>query len=91
MSGNSVLIATFKSTSVILVIHAKHALRLIIAWCDFNLRTPIQIAMTTHFINNQRIEGSSGESIPVLDPSDGQVLAHLARGNAAMRKKFAAL
>lgn len=38
--------------------------------------------MTTHFINNQRVAGSSGETIPVLDPSDGQVFAHLARGNA---------
>lgn len=38
--------------------------------------------MTTHFINNQRVAGSSGETIPVLDPSDGQVFEHLARGNA---------
>ncbi len=38
--------------------------------------------MTTHFINNQRVPGSSGESIAVLDPSDGQVFAQLARGNA---------
>ena len=38
--------------------------------------------MTTHFINNQRINASSGESIAVLDPSDGQVFAHLARGNS---------
>ncbi len=38
--------------------------------------------MTTHFINNQRVVGSSGETIQVLDPSDGQVFAHLARGNA---------
>ena len=38
--------------------------------------------MTSHFIDNQRIKGSSGESILVLDPSDGQVFAHLARGNA---------
>jgi len=37
--------------------------------------------MTTHFIDNLRISGSSGETIPVLDPSDGQVFAHLARGN----------
>ena len=37
--------------------------------------------MTTHFINNQRVAGRSGESIPVLDPSDGQVFAHLARGD----------
>ena len=47
--------------------------------------------MTTHFINNQRVNGSSGESIPVLDPSDGQVFAHLARGNAEdIRKAVAA-
>ena len=38
--------------------------------------------MTAHFIDNRRIAGSSGETIPVLDPSDGQVFAHLARGNA---------
>ena len=38
--------------------------------------------MTTHFINNQRVAGSTGETIPVLDPSDGQVFARLARGNA---------
>ena len=38
--------------------------------------------MTTHFINNQRVSGSTGDTIPVLDPSDGQVFAHLARGNS---------
>ena len=38
-------------------------------------------AMTTHFINNRRVQGATGESIPVLDPSDGQVFAHLARGH----------
>ncbi len=38
--------------------------------------------MTTHFIDNQRVSGSSCETIPVLDPSDGQVFAQLARGNA---------
>ncbi|TAG82598.1 MAG: aldehyde dehydrogenase family protein [Burkholderiales bacterium] len=38
--------------------------------------------MTTHFINNQRVAGSNGETIPVLDPSTGHVFAHLARGNA---------
>ncbi|MBC7710122.1 MAG: aldehyde dehydrogenase family protein [Rhizobacter sp.] len=47
--------------------------------------------MTTHFINNQRVPGSSGDTIPVLDPSDGQVFAHLARGNAEdIRKAVAA-
>jgi aldehyde dehydrogenase (NAD+) len=43
--------------------------------------------MTTHFINNRRVAGASGDSIAVLDPSDGQVFAHLARGNAADIKK----
>ena len=38
--------------------------------------------MSTHFIANRRVAGSSGQTIPVLDPSDGQVFAQLARGNA---------
>jgi aldehyde dehydrogenase (NAD+) len=38
--------------------------------------------MSTHFIHNQRVAGSNGETIAVLDPSDGQVFAQLARGNA---------
>jgi aldehyde dehydrogenase (NAD+) len=38
--------------------------------------------MSTHFINNQRVAGSTRETIPVLDPSDGQVFAQIARGNA---------
>ena len=47
--------------------------------------------MTTHFINNQRVAGSTFETIPVLDPSDGQVFAHIARGNAEdIRKAVAA-
>ncbi len=47
--------------------------------------------MTTHFINNLRVAGSTGDTIPVLDPSDGQVFAHLARGNAEdIRKAVAA-
>ncbi len=47
--------------------------------------------MTSHFINNQRVASSSGELVPVLDPSDGQVFAHLARGNAEdIRKAVAA-
>ena len=38
--------------------------------------------MTTHFINNRRVNGSTNETIAVLDPSDGGVFAHIARGNA---------
>jgi aldehyde dehydrogenase (NAD+) len=39
--------------------------------------------MRQHFINNRWVAGSSGETIPVIDPSDGQVFDALARGNAA--------
>src|ERR1700712_529923 len=36
-----------------------------------------------HFIGNQWVAAASHETIPVIDPSDGQVFAQLARGNAA--------
>ncbi|MFZ9407915.1 MAG: aldehyde dehydrogenase family protein, partial [Burkholderiaceae bacterium] len=36
-----------------------------------------------HFINNAAVPASSGESIPVIDPSDGEVFARIARGTAA--------
>lgn len=39
--------------------------------------------MQQHFIANRWVAPSSGESIPVIDPSDGQVFEALARGNAA--------
>ena len=39
--------------------------------------------MKQHFINNRWTAPSSGESIPVIDPSDGEVFESLARGNAA--------
>ena len=38
--------------------------------------------MTTHFINNRRVHGNTNETIAVLDPSDGGVIAHIARGDA---------
>jgi len=46
--------------------------------------------MSTHFIGNRRVAGSSGETIPVLDPSDGQVFAHIARGNSEDIRRAAA-
>jgi aldehyde dehydrogenase (NAD+) len=36
-----------------------------------------------HFIGNKWVAPAVGETIAVLDPSDGQVFAELARGNAA--------
>ncbi|WP_050466813.1 aldehyde dehydrogenase family protein [Herbaspirillum chlorophenolicum] len=39
--------------------------------------------MKQHFIDNRWVEPSSGESIPVIDPSDGQAFEAIARGNEA--------
>ena len=39
--------------------------------------------MKQHFIDNRSAAGSSGESIPVIDPSTGETYEQLARGNAA--------
>ncbi|MCM5680791.1 aldehyde dehydrogenase family protein [Schlegelella sp. S2-27] len=36
-----------------------------------------------HFIGNRRVPSASGETLPVIDPSDGQVFAQIARGGAA--------
>jgi aldehyde dehydrogenase (NAD+) len=36
-----------------------------------------------HFIGHEWVAPASGQHLPVTDPSDGQVFAHLARGNAA--------
>ncbi len=38
--------------------------------------------MSQHFVNNQWVAGTSGESIPVIDPSTGDTFASIARGNA---------
>ncbi len=39
--------------------------------------------MKQHFIDNRWVAPASGESIPVIDPSDGQAFEAIARGNAA--------
>ena len=36
-----------------------------------------------HFINNRWVAPSGRETIPVVDPSDGQIFAQIARGSAA--------
>ena len=36
-----------------------------------------------HFIGNEWVSPAGGETLPVLDPSDGQTFARLARGNTA--------
>lgn len=35
-----------------------------------------------HFIDNQAVPATSGESLPVVDPSDGSTFAQIARGDA---------
>jgi aldehyde dehydrogenase (NAD+) len=39
--------------------------------------------MKQHFIDNRSVPGSSGETIPVIDPSTGQEYDAIPRGNAA--------
>ena len=39
--------------------------------------------MAQHFINGQWVPASSGQTLPVIDPSTGEVFDTLARGNAA--------
>ncbi|WP_343586781.1 aldehyde dehydrogenase family protein [Herbaspirillum sp.] len=39
--------------------------------------------MKQHFIDNRWVAPASGESIPVVDPSDGQLFEAIARGNEA--------
>ncbi|MEO8060812.1 MAG: aldehyde dehydrogenase family protein [Burkholderiales bacterium] len=39
--------------------------------------------MKQHFINGEWTTGASGETLPVLDPSTGEVFEQLQRGNAA--------
>ncbi len=36
-----------------------------------------------HFIDNQWVVASNSETIPVVDPSDGQIFAQIARGTPA--------
>ncbi|HEY1460948.1 MAG TPA: aldehyde dehydrogenase family protein [Casimicrobiaceae bacterium] len=36
-----------------------------------------------HFIDNTQVASSSGETLPMIDPSDGCAFAEIARGNAA--------
>jgi len=42
----------------------------------------LRIPPPAHFIDNRAVPASSGQTIPVTDPSDGRVFAELARGNA---------
>jgi len=39
--------------------------------------------MAQHFINGQWVAASSGQTLPVIDPSTGEVFDTLARGDAA--------
>ena len=39
--------------------------------------------MALHFIDNRSVPSASGQSLPVIDPADGQPYDSIARGNAA--------
>jgi len=39
--------------------------------------------MSKHFINGEWVPAANGETLPVIDPSTGQVFDQIARGNAA--------
>ena len=41
----------------------------------------LRIPPPLHFIDNQQVAPAGGQTIPVVDPSDGEVFAQLARGN----------
>src|SRR5262245_43755625 len=41
---------------------------------------PVQVPPALHFIDNRQVPASGGQTIPVIDPSDGVVFAQLARG-----------
>lgn len=43
---------------------------------------PVQVPPPRHFIDNRQVAPASGQTIPVIDPSDGREFARLARGNA---------
>ena len=38
--------------------------------------------MQLNFIHNQSVASQSGQTLPVLDPSDGQIFDHIQRSNA---------
>ena len=38
--------------------------------------------MQYHFINGQQVPAANGETLPVIDPSTGEVFDQLARGTA---------
>ena len=41
-----------------------------------------RIPSPLHFIDNHLVAPAGGQTIPVVDPSDGRVFAQIARGNA---------
>lgn len=48
----------------------------------FPIGIQARIPPARHFIGNEQVTPATGQTIPVVDPSDGGVFAYLARGNA---------
>ncbi|KAH7528487.1 hypothetical protein FEM48_Zijuj05G0077400 [Ziziphus jujuba var. spinosa] len=43
---------------------------------------PVQISYTKHLINGQFVDAASGKTFPAHDPRSGEVIAHVAEGDA---------
>ncbi|KAL6288445.1 hypothetical protein ACE6H2_005955 [Prunus campanulata] len=43
---------------------------------------PVQISHTQHLINGQFVDAASGKTFPTYDPRTGEVIAHVAAGDA---------
>ncbi|XP_022135275.1 aldehyde dehydrogenase family 2 member B4, mitochondrial-like [Momordica charantia] len=43
---------------------------------------PVQISYTQHLINGQFVDAASGKTFPTYDPRTGEVIAHVAEGDA---------
>ncbi|XP_050221983.1 aldehyde dehydrogenase family 2 member B4, mitochondrial-like [Mercurialis annua] len=43
---------------------------------------PVQISYTQHLINGQFVDAASGKTFPAYDPRTGEVIAHVAEGDA---------
>src|SRR5437762_879353 len=48
-----------------------------------NIFRSYQVMPAQHFIANRWVEPASGQTLPMIDPSDGREFARIARGNAA--------
>ncbi|XP_010546022.1 PREDICTED: aldehyde dehydrogenase family 2 member B4, mitochondrial [Tarenaya hassleriana] len=46
------------------------------------INPPVQVSYTQHLINGNFVDSASGKTFPTLDPRTGEVIAHVAEGDA---------